>query len=263
MIVACRTVAALFAGLSACIAPVRAQDEVIAVKAAHIVITAEEFDQLVLGGTAEAAKMTARCTAALAHEIETLDRVCSLSDFQKRKLQLAGRGDIKSFFDRANDLRTEYVGVPLTPQKHRQVAVEIHKLRTTNRWDLFHDESLFRKMMRKILTDTQVGLIVEWVVAEWDLRVRGIDLAPENRRKLAELLRAKSQPPLAWSHYTYHVVTLQFAELEDDVQPLVAQAEWSVFQHQFAEARKLEPKLRELGAWPVRSPAELDDATEG
>jgi hypothetical protein len=33
-------------------------------------------------------------------QMEDIDRACSLTDAQRRKLELAGRGDIKHFFDR-------------------------------------------------------------------------------------------------------------------------------------------------------------------
>ena len=253
--------AALAVCLLAAIAPVRAEDEAIAFPPLRVVIADEEFDERPVGvGWSE--KLPARCAAELAQEIDQLDRACTLTDVQKRKLQLAGRGDIKGLVDRVNEFRARYIGVPLTEEQRREVLTQALRLRSTNRWDLFGDGSLFRKMLEKLLTDEQVGRIVEWVVSEWDLRVRGVNLAPESRERLAGLLRAKSHPPLGWSYYTYHVLTLQMAELEADVQPLVAQAEWTVFQQQFAEARKLEPKLREVGAWPVRGLVDSDAPQE-
>jgi hypothetical protein len=236
-----------------------AEDLEVPAAARQFVLTADAFDEWVRGGTGDAGLAASRCAALLAHEIELLDRACSLSDAQKRKLLLAGRGDIKNFLDRAGDLRSKYVGTLITPDQYQAIRSEIDRLRTTNRWDLFHDHSLYKKTMRKLLTDEQVDRLTEWVIAEWDLRVRDIHLEDDSRRQLAKLLRAKSNPPLGWSYYTYHVVTLQLAALEDEVRPLVVDKEWPAFAQQFAEAKRLEPKLRELGAWPVRPPSDMEE----
>jgi hypothetical protein len=94
-------------------------------------------------------------------------------------------------------------------------------------------------------------LTIEAVLAEWDQRALGIQLTPERRRKLAELLVDKSSPPTAWSTHTYHVLLLQMAALEADVRPLLAEAEWPALQRELKEARELEPILKSMGVWPV------------
>jgi hypothetical protein len=43
--------------------------------------------------------------ASLERRIKGVDQICSLTDAQKRKLRLAGRGDIKRFFDRVETVR--------------------------------------------------------------------------------------------------------------------------------------------------------------
>lgn len=251
--------AALVACWSVGVAPLFAEDLIVPRLERPVIITAEVFDDMVRGGTGEEAKMSARCAALLAHEIQVLDQVCALSDSQKRKLQLAGRGDIKAFIDRVYELRTRYIGVPMTQENHEEIRRAIDQLRTTNRWDLFHENSLFRKMLRRTLTEDQVDQLVAWVVAEWDLRVRDVHFDADVQRRLARLLRSRTSPPLGWSYYTYHVLSLQMAAIEDEVRPLVVASEWPAFAQQLAEAKQLEPKLRDVGAWPVRTIAESEE----
>src|SRR5207245_228361 len=50
------------------------------------------------GGSAAAAR--SRLNAQLLDQVQDIDRTCKLTDAQNQKLQLAGRGDIKRFFDR-------------------------------------------------------------------------------------------------------------------------------------------------------------------
>src|SRR5262245_20658009 len=69
------------------------------------VMSEDNFNQLLFRnqGNPEAARK--RLEVVLALRADAVDRVCSLSDVQKKKLKLAGRGDIKRFFDQIEDLR--------------------------------------------------------------------------------------------------------------------------------------------------------------
>ena len=44
----------------------------------------------------------------LSLNVEDLERTCGLTPVQKKKLLLAGRGDIKRFFDRVEDIRKKF-----------------------------------------------------------------------------------------------------------------------------------------------------------
>jgi hypothetical protein len=69
-----------------------------------------EFDQALLGvrepsGLADARN---RLDRILTRAIDGVDAVCALDDGQKRKLGLAGRGDIKQLHDRIEGLRQRF-----------------------------------------------------------------------------------------------------------------------------------------------------------
>jgi hypothetical protein len=65
--------------------------------------SARAIDEFMLGKSAAASRN--RLNRLLRENIEVIDRCCRLSDGQKQKLQLAGQGDIKRFFDRFEEIK--------------------------------------------------------------------------------------------------------------------------------------------------------------
>jgi hypothetical protein len=212
-------------------------------------------------GSAE--KTRAQFAAALAEEIHTVDQYCGLTEAQRKKLDLAGRGDIKQFFDRVEELRTSYVGPPLTRDERARAITEMRRVNQLLQAGLLHDESLFRKTLRQTLTPEQRERhtrlfrdrdIAAWekLLVEWDKRALDISLSADSRRKLAGLLLDHS-PQLEISNArAYWTVTLQISALdESQLRPLFTAAEWPTLQHELQEARDLEPILRAHGEWPI------------
>ena len=204
----------------------------------------------------------------LAAQIRTLDIGCSLTDNQKQKLHLAGRGDIKQFFDRRHELlepRVTIVGAD-----REMMAVLERQLDDVVEFEgraYFGEESLFYKSMRRALTPDQLKIAVQYgaegrvagILASWDSRTKGIQLTPENRHKLAWLVVTKGSAPPAESRNAYHVVCC-VAKLEDEVRPLFTDAELPTLEEELQDARELEPYLRKIGVWPAppRAPAKSD-----
>ena len=65
------------------------------------------------GGEGRAAR--ARLDANLGLRIDDLDRACSITEVQKKKLKLAGLGDIKRYYDRVEDLKRKYTPARAAP----------------------------------------------------------------------------------------------------------------------------------------------------
>jgi hypothetical protein len=70
-------------------------------------VASGSFDELVYGGGGSAADARSRLDQRLQQALDKIDRICGLTEVQKQKLELAGRGDIKRLFDRAERLREE------------------------------------------------------------------------------------------------------------------------------------------------------------
>jgi hypothetical protein len=109
-------------------------------------------------GTRGAVGARQQVEAALQQKIDSIDMISGLTDIQRQKLRLAGRGDIKRLFDQIErqkeQLRdiddNDVEGVRLSIEQH--VVLFSEKLRSGP----FDQGSLFVKTMLKILTPEQL-----------------------------------------------------------------------------------------------------------
>jgi hypothetical protein len=98
--------------------------------------------------------------AALERRIERVDLICQLAEKQKQKLQLAGRGDIKRFFDRVETL---WPKVQRTHEVHNDGLLHLELCGTFGAGSnqparglgLFDQGSLFSKTLKRSLTKGQ------------------------------------------------------------------------------------------------------------
>src|ERR1700722_9431836 len=121
-------------------------------------VFADEFDQLVLGDRAARLAATPRLRDLLAKRLAAVDRVCHLSEAQKQKLTLAGRGDLKRLDDRVETQRRQFIedrANGMLDKEHAatpQIAA-LHDAMTTGP---FAEGSLFEKTLRTVLSPTQL-----------------------------------------------------------------------------------------------------------
>jgi hypothetical protein len=73
----------------------------------RVIVFSGSLDELVYGSGSSATDARCRLEQRFRQTLEQIDRICELTEAQKLKLELAGRGDIKRFFDRAERLRAE------------------------------------------------------------------------------------------------------------------------------------------------------------
>jgi hypothetical protein len=222
--------------------------------------TDENFEQWVFQNQGNAANGRKRIETMLALQTDDADRVCSLSDIQKKKLQLAGRGDIKRFFDRVDEVRKKFQLVKNDQNKFQQIWQDIQPLQTTLSAGLFDDSSIFRKTLRKSLTDEQSAEYdkveqerrtyryrakVEFAVAMLD---NGLPLSDDQRQKLVALLVAETKPPKRFGQYDYYVIMVQMGKLpEDKLKPLFDDLQWRMLRPQLNNMRGMEQWLKQTG----------------
>jgi hypothetical protein len=105
-----------------------------------------------------AARARDQLVSELALRIVEIDRACDLTYAQKRKLRLAGRGDIKRFFDRfeavKQKLRSMQNDKPMVQQIFAQYIIP---LQTAFQAGLFHEKSLLVKSLHTTLTSEQLA----------------------------------------------------------------------------------------------------------
>ena len=92
----------------------------------------------------------------LAWKIEEIDLVCHLTNGEKEKLRLAGKGDVTRFLDRAHELKAALPSVNGPPQVDDAVH-EWDSLKELMTSGIFEEGSLFSKTRRRILTTEQMA----------------------------------------------------------------------------------------------------------
>jgi hypothetical protein len=97
--------------------------------------------------------------------VEIVDRICRLTDAQKSKLRLAGRGDIKRFFDRIEALQRKCQptdAVHDDDPSDLQICgtgslLNASAIRPARTLGLFEQGSLFSKTLKTLLTEGQAA----------------------------------------------------------------------------------------------------------
>ena len=226
----------------------------------NVVMFADEnFDQWVFGGrNASAAK--SRMDSLLTMKIEEVEKTCGINEAQKAKLRLAGRGDVKRFFDRVEDKRKKFQAVKNDQNKVNEIFQEIQPLQVTLAQGPFGEGSIFLKSLKRSLDPGQSEKYerverekqlfryrakVDLVVAMLD---NAVGFNADQRRKFAKLLVEQTKPPRKFGQWDYQVVLLQASRLPaDKVKPLFDDAQWRALGQQFEQAKGMETFLLKNG----------------
>ncbi len=164
----------------------------------------------------------------LALTIEAVDRVCTLSDSQKDKLELAGRGDFARFEQRVEDLRAQYVGKTYSQDQIGEIYQKIQPLGEIYQAGLLGDASLFSKVLEKSLNPDQSEkfsrIEEERRQARYKAKVglfvaamqRSCALTDKQRKSLVELLVDQTHPPKRFGQYDWYVILYQAGKVPDE-----------------------------------------------
>lgn len=229
----------------------------------------ENFDQWLYQEFRNAAGGRSRLESLLALRIEAVAQACELSDEQRQKLQLAGRGDIKRFTDRVEELRRKFQAVKTDQNRIQELLRDMQPYQTTIRNGPFDDSSFFSKTVKNALTADQKSRLE---AAERDRRRFGYQAAIENvitlfdetlalraqqREALEKLLLEETRPPVHFGPYDIYVVMLQASQLgEEKLKPLLDPPQWKRLQRLLDKARTFEPMLKANGILPEVAPAD-------
>jgi hypothetical protein len=232
------------------------------------IMTDDQFDQWVFGGPRNSRAGRNKLDSLLALQVDDVARMCSLSEAQKKKLLLAGRGDIKRFFDRVEEKRKKFEKVKQDQTKIGEIYQELVPLQVALNSGLFSDGSIYSKTIRRVLSEEEDARYqkvireknrfryrakVELVVAQLDQTVGFRD---EQRRKLVDLILSETQPPTRFGQYDYYLVMYQAGKIaETKLKPLFADRQWALLNRQFNQMRGMEQFLRNQGLLPPKDEA--------
>ena len=231
------------------------------------VVRAEEVDRATVGVMPDAADhIRQRMMAAARSEIVQIDRRCSLLPEQKRKLELASRGDVVLLFERLCELRQKSTARPMTPFEHSQFWVRLQDLRWAMDSGMFSETSLFHKTLRNSLTakqlveyrklDRERGMKIIEVLYSRLEDTTASQLSGDCRRKLMDLMADKARSPQSSGPYAATDTWLEAAQFQDQLRPLMRDRQWRSFQEAIRDAQGRKQFHQKSELWPY------DDATK-
>ena len=209
----------------------------------------EQFEQWVFQGAGGPAAARKKFDAFLALQVEEIDRVCRLTEAQRKKLELIGGGDIKRFFDSYAKVKRRFNQMHNDMQRLNDIMPDVSAMQTSVQGGLFTEASLFFKSLRHTLTAAQFACY-EAVVAERtafshraeielavDMLEQSAPLRNAQRRDLIALLN-KEIKPLRGRQFGAYMILAKLAQLPPEkIQPLLTDIQWSVIKPMLAQYR--------------------------
>lgn len=222
--------------------------------------TDEQFEQWVFQQYGNAATARARLKESLELYTEDVDRSCGLSDAQKQKLRLAGRGDIERFFRAYEVVKKKFQAIRNDQQKVNQIFQDISPLQAQMMSGLFDSDSLLQKCLintisreqflkyhkldqerRRFHHESKVGLVVMMLD-------QSAPITAEQRRQLTTLLLRETRPPQKSGQYDYYVMMHQVSKIDAAKLKLILDdIQWQVFNQQLVQMRGIDQWLKQNG----------------
>ncbi len=120
-------------------------------------VASKAFDLEVFGSTGDAETARDFMNGLLAQKISQSEAKHRWAPHEKKKLVLAGRGDIKRLLDRIEAERKTLERVPTAPVQSREFLLRLRALRLEIRRGPFGTTSLFAKTLKKIQDDENLA----------------------------------------------------------------------------------------------------------
>lgn len=231
---------------------------------------ARQIDSWIFGTWGNAANCRRRIDESLELQIDAIVTLCGATNEQQTTLRLAGRGDIRRFFERVSEIREKFELIKNDRNKLGEIWLgeiwqEAQSLHTDLKSGLFGVDSLFEKTTRTILTAGQAALIrrddherrtfryrnaVEQLVLALD---EELALGDDQRQKLVGLLLAETRPPRRFGQYDYLVILFQASRLPDErLKSLLDESQWRTLRNQLKQMQGVGAFLTKQGVMPER-----------
>ncbi len=221
----------------------------------------QAFDRYLFGNRPTQQDARIPFETGLSKRIDYLARACGLTDLQKKKLQVAGQGDIKRFFDRVAEARR---GIQSIDDGRRLVIGKVYKpLADELSTLLVADGPILGKALARTLTDGQRTVLekdagdrrvfrnraaVRWTVV---LLARSLGLLDEPRRRLELLLLEETIPPIKFDSFDYWLVMYQASRIrEARMRPIFDDVQWRVMTQELTAARQWRRHFEKGGFLP-------------
>lgn len=228
-----------------------------------------QFDQWVFGSQVGTDRMRTLLDKQLQARISDIERNCPITEAQRKKLWLAGHGDMKRFFDRVEEKRRKFQGTKQDPNKINEIFQEVQPLQASFHAGLFGETSIFTKTIRQTLSDDQNAryerALDEKAMFRYRARVElmastlgnSLGLSSEQRRQFVKVVLEESRPPRSFGSSDYQVVLLHTAKIpEAKLKPIFDADQWPVLKRYLVQAKAREPFLKSNGYVPADAAAQ-------
>jgi hypothetical protein len=227
-----------------------------------------QFERWLFGNDGDTDTARRIAEARLRSRVSFIDDVCRLTRPQRKKLELAGRGDLKRFFDRVRVLRQQFRTAEDDLDRLARLIEDAEAEGELFRREFFGDETLFAKALRATLDADQAAryrrhwdearLLRHQARVEWVTRTlqRSLAMSDGERLRLHAVLLEETRPPRDSGPADYYGIIYQASRIpEARLRPILDEVEWRLLRLEFDEARRREPELREAGLLPEDPPA--------
>jgi hypothetical protein len=206
------------------------------------------IEQWVFGGQG-AAGIRKKLESALTQDIDRYYRKYQLTTAQKKKLELAGRHDVKRFFDRVEEAKAKYRRAQGDWNQVGDSVFELQRMQNQPHSELFGDESMLAKTLKKNLTPEQVAwndknvyrARVEWMAGLLDKRLK---LNADQHRRLVNLVVEETPPLKRYGSFDYDAILFQMSGLtRDKLRSALDESQCRDLVLRFDQARRLQSVL--------------------
>lgn len=237
----------------------------------QVMFAEENFDQWVFQNNGTFSDARKRLEQLLALRVDDIDRVCKLTRAERKKVQLAGRGDIKHFFVLYDQVKQKFQAARNDQQKMNEIWREINPLQIMLQ-SMFDERSFLGKSLRHTLPPEKFALYeaalreraaarhrahVELAVAVLE---QNMPLRDAQRQQVIELMLKLAKPNHRAGNYGYYLLMYQMSQLpEEKVKPLFDDAQWRVIGRQLDQYKAWGVWLRQQGQLDEDGEADKDE----
>jgi hypothetical protein len=223
----------------------------------------QQLDQWIFQNAGRSSNARDRLTSLLTLHIDDVDRATKLTEAQRKKLQLAGQGDIKRFFDLYEGVKRKFQAIKNDQQKINQIWQDIQPLQIAVQGSFFREESLFYKSLPNTLNNEQFKRydVVAQKRREFGHRAhielavtmleQSTPLRHEQRQKLIDFLVHELKPAPKAGAMQYYLVMYQASQIpEAKLKPMFDDFQWKVVDRQLAQYKQYKQYLKQTGQLP-------------
>lgn len=222
-----------------------------------------DFDHWVFRGKKPAQiKQTFMARAAV--QIDSFALTYDLSDAQRKKLELAARGDVRAFLRETERIRKIYEEAKHDQQKVNEIVHAIQPIqRVIQKGMVFDDDSLLHKTLKNTLTGEQAERYEQQQVERrrfaYQAKIEyalvtlesGVPLRQQQCNQFVKLLLEETEPPKSFGRQPHYEVFFLASKIDEEkLKPIFDDAQWRAIKRLFMQMPAMGPNLKRNGFFP-------------